>query len=65
MPPFSPMNDEEGVVVYNVLLVLDLALREPALRALFVGERWPARIPSRPSPRCVPRSSPLIRACGS
>jgi 5-oxoprolinase (ATP-hydrolysing) len=47
MPPFSAMIDEEGVVVYNVPLVRDLVLREADLRALFVGERWPACIPEQ------------------
>jgi 5-oxoprolinase (ATP-hydrolysing) len=47
MPPFSATIDEEGVLLDNVLLVRDGVLREPELRALLSGGRWPARNPEQ------------------
>ena len=43
MPANSRSIDEEGIVLRDVLVVEAGRLREAPLRALFAGDRWPAR----------------------
>ncbi|MEJ6003531.1 hydantoinase B/oxoprolinase family protein [Paucibacter soli] len=47
MPPLSTSIEEEGVLLDNVLLLRDGALREAELRALLQAGPWPARNPEQ------------------
>jgi 5-oxoprolinase (ATP-hydrolysing) len=47
MPPHSKNVEEEGVLIDNFKIVSEGRLREPELRALLTGARYPARNPDQ------------------